>query len=79
MQSDRKQNVGTAQYDQGRAGHGGFRAKEELEERVEVEDQSLAIAMDNKDTMPKNVISLSQYVSIVNPITILWKTTLFYK
>ena len=54
-------------------------AEEELEEMVKVEDQSLAITADNKDTIPENVISLSQYVSIVNLITILWKTSLFYK
>ena len=52
---------------------------EELEEMVEVEDQSLSIATDNKDTMPENVISPSQYVSIVNLMTILWKTALFYR
>ena len=54
-------------------------AEEELEEMVEVEDQSLSIAMDNKDIMPENVISPSQYVSIVNVMTILWTTALFYK
>lgn len=55
------------------------KAEEEPEEMVEVEGQSLAIAMDNKDTMLENVISPSQYVSIVNLMTILWKTALFYK
>ena len=54
-------------------------AEEESEEMVEVEDQSLAITVDNKDTMLENVISPSQYVSIVNLMTILWKTTLFYR
>ena len=34
-------------------------AKEEPEEMVEDEDQSLAITMDSKDTMPENVISPS--------------------
>lgn len=46
-------------------------AEEEMEEMVEVEDQSLVITVDRKDTMPKNVIIPSQYVSIVNLMTIL--------
>ena len=54
-------------------------AEEEPKEMVEVKDQSLAITMDNNDTMLENVISLSQYVSIVNPMSILWKTALFYR
>ena len=53
-------------------------AKEELEEMVEVEDQSLAISMDNMDIMSYNVIIPSQYVSIANHITILWKNSLSY-
>ena len=55
------------------------KSEEEPKEMVEDEDQSLAITMDNKDIMPKNVISPSQYVSSVNLMIILWKTTLFYK
>ena len=55
------------------------KAEEELEEMVEVEDQSLAIDVDSKDIMPENATSPSQYVSIVNPMTILWKTTLIYR
>ena len=53
--------------------------EEEEEEMVEVEDQSLAIAVDNKDTMQETVTNPLQFVSIVNLMTILWKTTLFYK
>ena len=54
-------------------------AEEELEEIVKVEDQSLDSAMDKKDIMLQNVIRPSRYVSIVNIMTILWKTSLFYK
>ena len=54
-------------------------AEEGSEEMVEVEDQSLAIVADSKDTMPEIVINPSQYVSIAKPMTILWKNALFYK
>jgi len=53
--------------------------EEELEETVEVEDQSLSIIVDSKDIMLENVINPSQYVSIANLMNILLKTTLFYR
>jgi hypothetical protein len=55
------------------------KVEEELEEMVEVEHQSLDIVTESKDTMPENVISQLQYVSIVNLMTILWKIALFYR
>ena len=54
-------------------------AEEELEEMVEVEDQSLAITMDIKDIIPENATNPSQYVSFANLMNILWKTALSYK
>ena len=52
--------------------------EEEEDKMVEVEDQSLAKAIDNKAIMQETVINLPQYVSIV--ITnILLKTSLFYR
>ena len=55
------------------------KAEEELEEMVEVKEQSLAIDVDSKDIMPENVINLSQYVSIADLMNILLKTALFYR
>ena len=53
--------------------------KEEEEEMVEVEDQSLSITMDNKDAMQETVTNPPQYVSIVNLMNILLKISLFYR
>ena len=52
---------------------------EEEEDLVEVEDQSLAITVDNKDTMQETIPTPPQYVSIANPMNILLRTALFYR
>ena len=53
--------------------------KEEVEESVEVMDISIPIDVDNKDTMQEIVPTLLRHVSIANPMTMLLKTSLFYK
>ena len=52
---------------------------EEVEDLVEVEEKSLAIIVDNKETTQETVPTPPQYVSIVNPMNILLKTALFYR
>lgn len=53
--------------------------KEEEEEMIEVEDQSLAIVVDSKDNMPETITNPPQYVNIANHMNILLKTALFYR
>lgn len=55
------------------------KVEEELEEMVEVEDQSIVIIVDNKDIMIENATNPSQYVSIANLMNISWKTSLSYR